>query len=169
MKLPFLKQRSAREEPLVVSMSGAQLGDKIIHSGATPGFFMPLAARVGLSGQMTLVAPNAEELRRAAEREGLLIEPLTTPPPAGNYDLAILEARGPWIDDLSRLRGAVRPGGRIIVIAGEPRGFIARLRPLAEPPPPDDAIVRALTVEGWTRARGIGEQNGIRFVEAFNR
>jgi hypothetical protein len=169
MRLPFLMRKNEREEPLVVSMTGARLGDQIIYAGTTPAFFMPLSARAGLSGQLTLVAPNAEDLKRAAEREGLLIEALTTPPPAGNYDFAILEARGPWIDDLSRLRATVRSGGRIIVIAGEPRGLIARLRGPAEPPPPDDAIVRALEAEGWTRGRGIGEQNGIRFVEAFNR
>ena len=169
MKLPFLMRRNERDEPLVVSMTGARLGEKILYAGSAPVFFMPLAARVGLSGQTTLVAPNADDLKRAAERDGLLVDALAAPPPAGDYDLAVLEARGPWIDDLSRLRATVRPGGRIIVIAGQPRGLLARFRPPIEPPPSDDAIVRALAVEGWTRARGIGGQGGIRFVEAFNR
>ncbi len=169
MRLPFLMRKDEREEPLVVSMTGARLGEKILYAGSTPALFMPLAARVGLSGQTTLVASNADDLRRAAERDGLLVDALDAPPPVGDYDLAVLEARGPWIDELSRLRAAVRPGGRIIVIAGQPRGLLARLRPPLEPPPPDDAIVLALEREGWARARGIGGQDGIRFVEAFNR
>jgi hypothetical protein len=168
MRLPFLIRKDERDEPLIVSMTGARLGEKILYAGSTPAFFMPLAARVGLSGHTTLVAPNADDLKRAAERDGLLVDALAAPPPAGDYDLAVLEARGPWIDDLSRLHATIRPGGRIIVIAGQPRGLLARLRPPNEPPS-DDAIVRALEKEGWTRARGIGGQGGIRFVEAFNR
>ena len=69
MKLPFLR-KAEREDPLVVSMTGIRLGDRLLYVGATPELFEPLAARVGLSGQTTVVATEARrsDSRRGAER-----------------------------------------------------------------------------------------------------
>jgi hypothetical protein len=168
MKPPFLR-KTEREEPLVVSMTGARLGDRILYVGATADLFKPLAARVGLSGQTTVVAANADALKAVAERAGLLIDGTTAIPTAGGYDLVVVEARGTWVDAAKAGRQAVRPGGRLIVIACEPRGWLGRLRASGERSPGDGEIERAVEAAGWTAARAIGGRDGFRFVEAFKR
>jgi protein-L-isoaspartate O-methyltransferase len=104
-----------------------------------------------------------------AERDGVLIDAVTTVPGEGDFDLAVVEARGAWPAAVSSLLGAVRVGGRLIVIAGERRGWLGHLRAPAEPAPPDSEIVRVLEAEGWTSARGIGGRDEVRFVEGFRR
>ena len=168
MKLPFLR-KAEREDPLVVSMTGIRLGDRLLYVGATPELVEPLAARVGLSGQTTVVATEADAVTAAAERNGLLIDGAPTVPNAGDYDLAIVEARGAWQDSVRQVLAPVRVGGRLIVVAGEPRQWLGRLRGLAEPAPADGEIVRVIEAAGWTAARGIGGRGDLRFVEGFRR
>jgi hypothetical protein len=168
MKLPFLR-KPEREEPLVVSMTGARLGDRLLYVGEMPGLFEPLAARVGLSGQTTVVAADAEALKAGAERDGFLIDGTTSIPADGSYDLAIVEARGDWATAVAQAAAAVRRGGRLIVIAGEPRSWLGRLRAPAEPLPSDEEIVRILERGGWSSARAIGAQGDLRFVESLRR
>ncbi len=168
MKLPFLR-KPEREEPLVVSMTGVRLGDRVLFVGSTPAFFGPLAARVGLSGQTTVIAPDAHALKERAERDGLLIDAATGIPADGSYDLAIVEARSGWADVLKSVAAAVRRGGRLIVIAGEPRGWLERVRGPGESPPSDAEIVQHLESAGWPSARSIGTHEELRFVESFRR
>lgn len=168
MKLPFLR-KPEREEPLVVSMTGVRLGDRLLFVGSTITFFRPLAARVGLSGQTTVVAPDAHALKERAERDGLLIDAATGIPADGSYDLAIVEARSGWANALKSVAAAVRRGGRLIVIAGEPRGWLDRLRGPGETPPSDAEIVQHLVAAGWMSARSIGAHEELRFVESFRR
>src|SRR4029453_16199545 len=168
MKLPFLR-KTAREEPLVVSMTGIRLGDRLLYVGATADLFEPLAVRVGLSGQTTVVASNPDTLKAAAEWDGVLIDAVTTVPSEGDFDLAIVEARGAWPNAVSGLLARMRVGVRLIVIAGERRGWFGRLRGPAEPAPPDSEIVRVLEAAGWTSARNIGGRDEVRFVEGFRR
>jgi hypothetical protein len=167
MKLPFLR-KAEREEPLVVAMTGTRLGDRLLYVGATPALFEPLAARVGLSGQTTVVAPDAETLKAAAEREGVLIDATINVPDDGSYDLAVVEARSEWVDKLPAISGAVRHGGRLIVIAEAPRTWLGRLRAPAATPP-DSEIVRTLETSGWSSARSIGSHGDLRFVESVKR
>ena len=168
MKLPFLR-KTEREEPLVVSMTGVRLGDRLLYVGTIPALFEPLAARVGLSGQMTLVSAQAEALRANAEHDGLLIDATPTIPADGSFDLAVVEARGDWTAALKTMAAAVRPGGRLIVIAGEPRGWLGRLRGPADAAPADHEIVALLEANGWSSARSIGGHGDLRFVESFRR
>jgi hypothetical protein len=168
MKLPFLR-KSEREEPLVVSMTGVRLGDRLLYVGGIVALLEPLAARVGLSGQMTVVHEDAASLKAAAERDGLLIDAATGVPSEIPYDLAIVEARGDWQDAARRVLGAVRAGGRLIVIAGEPRTWLGRLRGPSESAPADDEIVRVLEAAGWRSARAVGGRDDLRFVESFKR
>jgi hypothetical protein len=168
MKLPFLR-KTERQEPLVVSMTGIRLGDRLLYVGGNADFFEPLAARVGLSGQTTIVASDPDALKTAAERDGVLIDAVTTIPSQGDFDLAVVETRGAWPDAVSSLLGPVRVGGRLIVIAGARRGWRGHLRAPAEPAPPDSEIVRVLEAAGWTPARGIGSRDGVRFIEGFRR
>lgn len=168
MKLPFLR-KAERDEPLIVSMTGVRLGDRLLYVGTIAALFEPLAARAGLSGQTTVVAPDAESVRAAAERDGVLIEGAQTIPTDRSFDLAIVEARGDWADVVRSALGAVRLGGRLIVIAGEPRSWLGRLRGPAESSPSDTDIVRAIEAAGWTTARAVGGRDDLRFVESFKR
>jgi len=168
MKLPFLR-KSEREDPLVVAMTGARLGDRVVYVGSRKELFEPLAARVGLSGQTTVVASDADALKTAAERDGVLIDAARAVPMDGSYDLAVVEARGPWQRELKNLLSAVRMGGRLIVIAGQPRNWLGRFRSPAKPSTTDTEIARVVEAGGWTAARGIGGRDELRFIEGFRR
>jgi hypothetical protein len=168
MKLPFLR-KAERDEPLVVSMTGVRLGDRVLYVGASPALFEPLAARAGLSGQTTVVARDADSLRSAAERDGVLIDAVPAIPSDVSFDVAIVEAHGEWPDAVRGALSAVRLGGRLIVITGESRSWLGRLRGYGEPTMSDAEIVRAIEAAGWTSARAIGGRDDLRFVESFRR
>jgi hypothetical protein len=168
MKLPFLR-KPEREEPLVVSMTGVRLGNRLLYVGVTPALFEPLAARVGLSGQTTLVGADAATLKTRAERDGLLVDATATVPRDASYDLAVVEARDAWTGSLRDILAAVRPGGRLVVIAGEPRGWLGRLRAPEESSGSESEIVRSLEASGWSSARSIGGQGELRFLESVKR
>ena len=60
MRLPFLRKAASSDEPLVVSMSGARLGDTVVFAGQSASLALPLAARTGLSGRCLVVgSPDA--------------------------------------------------------------------------------------------------------------
>jgi SAM-dependent methyltransferase len=167
MKLPFMLRKPERDEPLVVAMTGARLGSRVVFAGTTPDLFAPLAQRVGLSGQFTVVSDDAEPIRTAAERDGLVLDTATELPLTGDFDLAVVEAVGGWREVLSAVRRALRPGGRLVVIAGRPAaGLFGRFR--STPAPDTATLVAAMLGAGWPHARGIGEQESMRFAEAVN-
>jgi hypothetical protein len=168
MKLPFFR-KAEREEPLVVSMTGVRLGDRVLYVGARPALFEPLAARAGLSGQTTVVAEDADSLSAAAERDGVLIDAVPAIPTDASFDVAIVEARGEWPDAVRAALPVVRLGGRLIVIAGEPRSWLGRLRGPSGPTMSDAEIVGAIEAAGWTSARAVGGRDDLRFVESFKR
>ncbi len=167
MKLPFLRTPQHQDEPTVVAMTGVRLGDKIHFWGALPALLLPLAARSGMSGQVTVISPDAAGLLSAAEREGLLVESASAPGPDAGYDLAVVHADGAWTSALGPLLTASRPGGRLIVIAGDPpAGLLGRLRGPVSPASPTDAdVIAAASAAGWKRLRAIGERDGLRFIE----
>lgn len=168
MRLPFLKP-AASSEPLILAMSGIRLGDAVIFAGRSAAHLLPLAGRTGLSGRSVIVGPPevTEPLEAAATREGVLVETLPVAPADHSFDLAVVEAVGDWTAAATNLKAAVRAGGRVLVVAGEPRGgLLARLSPRPSPVPGGD-IVETLTREGWARARVIGERDGLLYVEAF--
>jgi hypothetical protein len=169
MRLPFLRKGTVSDEPLVVSMTGARLGDTVVFAGQSASLVQPLAARTGLSGRCVVVGPPeaTAALEASATREGLLVEVTDSFPTDRAFELAVVEAIGEWATATGGLRGAVRGGGRIVVVAGTPRkGLLARLsaRPAEVAP---EAIVRTLSAQGWQRARSVGERDGLAFVEAF--
>src|SRR5262245_42749407 len=127
MRLPFLKKAAAGDEPLVVSMSGARLGDPVLFWGTTPTLALPLAARVGLSGRALVVGPSATAIEAMATREGILVETAADFPQDGSFDLAVVEAVDGWELASGAALPAVRPGGRIIVVAGAMRGGLRAL------------------------------------------
>ncbi len=166
MNLPFLRKTEAGE-PLVVAMTGIRLGDRAIFSGSDADLLLPLAARVGLSGRLLVVCPAAAALQARAEREGLLVESADAPPGEAGFDLAVVQAEDDWSGDLASLLTAVRPGGRLVVIAGQrASGLLSRFGRRASSAPDAAGIVDGLVRAGWTRARSIGDREGLTFVEA---
>jgi hypothetical protein len=166
MRLPFLRTPQHRDEPTIVAMTGARLGDKIHFWGSRPELLLPLAARAGLSGQTTIVSPGASDLAAVAGREGLLVDLNPAPPPDAAYDLAVVHATGDWKNALGSLLAATRTGGRVIAIAGDPpSGLLWRLRHADTATSTEAEVVDALRSAGWQRVRPIGEREGMRFVE----
>jgi hypothetical protein len=165
MKLPFLRTPEREGEPTVVAMTGVRLGDKVHFWGSRAAILLPLAAKSGLSGQVTVVSPDPAPLLATAEGEGLLVDANPADPSAG-YDLAVVHTEPGWIGSLAPLLAASRPGGRLVVIAGEPSsGLLGRLRGSTAPAPTDADVTAAMTSSGWQRVRPIGERDGMRFVE----
>jgi hypothetical protein len=170
MRLPFLRTAITGDVPLVVSMSGARLGDAVLFAGRSSSLALPLAARTGLSGRCLVVGqPESTALLDAtATRHGLLIETAARFPADRSFELAVIEATSEWAAAAAEARRAVREGGRVIVVAGSLReGLLARLRarPSSEVSP--NAIVETLSSQGWRRPRQIGARDGLVFVEAF--
>ena len=169
MRLPFLRRAATSDEPLVVSMSGARLGDAVAFAGHSASLVLPLAARTGLSGRCLVVGSpdHTGTLEAVAARDGLLVEAADRFPADRSFELAVVEAVGEWAASAAAARDAVRGGGRIIVVTGATsRGLLARLMA----PPAEvsvDAIVETLTRQGWLRTRAIGGRGGLQFVEAF--
>jgi hypothetical protein len=167
VRVPFLKKSATTSEPLVLSMTGARLGDSVVFAGASAQLALPLAARVGLSGRCLVVGADAPALEARATRDGILVETALTIPADRTFDLAVVEAAGDWDGDAARALRGVRPGGRIVVIAGALRtGLMSKL---TSPPAAisADAIVATLSTQGWQRVRDIGRRDGLTFVEAF--
>ncbi len=170
MRLPFLRKPASGEDPLVVSMSGARLGDAVVFAGESASRVLPLAARDwGLSGRCLVVGPPeaTAALEATATRDGLLIEVADRSPTDRSFSSAVVEARGDWAAAAAGARDAVRSGGRIIVVTGTLRtGLLARLgsKPAEVSP---DSIVETLATQQWQRPRPIGGRDGLVFVEAF--
>jgi hypothetical protein len=142
-----------------------RLGDKVLFSGSDPGLLLPLASKVGLSGQTLVISAQAEALRIRAEREGVLVETAGTAPANGAFDLAVVQAEGTWTEGLAGLVGAVRRGGRIVVVVGrQARGLLSRFT--SDEQHEAAPILMELVSAGWTRGRHIGQRDGLCFVEA---
>jgi hypothetical protein len=169
MRLPFLRKAITGDAPLVVSMSGARMGDAVLFAGRSASLALPLAARTGLSGRCLVVGQpgSTARLEAAATRQGLLVETAEQFPADRSFELAVVEATAEWAAAAAGAREAVRDGGRIVVVAGSPReGLLARLS--SRPPEiSPDTIIETLSAQGWRRARPIGARDGLLFVEAF--
>jgi hypothetical protein len=166
MRLPFLRTPRHQDEPAIVAMTGVRLGDKVHFWGTRPELLLPLAARAGLSGQTTIISPDASDLAKTAEREGLLVDLNPAPAADAAYDLAVVHATGDWKAALGLLVSATRTGGRIIAVAGDPQsGLLSRLRSGEGSAPTEAQLVEALQSSGWQRVRLIGDRDGMRFVE----
>ncbi len=169
MKIGRFLRDSKADEPLIVTLTGARLGDSVYFHGARLDWIVALASRAGLSGQVVVVSPNATQLKADVEREGFLVDAAAAPDPASAFDLAVVEATGDWTAGLTGLRAAVRSGGRIVVLSGgPPGGVLARFRGQGATAVPEAEMVAALATAGWGRARPIQSREGLKAVEAFH-
>jgi len=179
---PF--RRAADPHLLAVSMTGVKMGDRVVQIGSPHGGRMAaIAAKVGLSGQATTVAPDVDaavRARKAAAQAGVLVDVEVAPPTHlpiadGSFDLAVVDDTGGLLGSLRpedrvaalrELLRVLRAGGRAVVIAASPRGGIGALLTRAQSGPGFDAVA-ALQAEGFRSVRKLAEREGLAFTEGI--
>ena len=169
-------------DPLVVTMTGVKLGDRLLVVGCSdPKVIAQLALKPGLTGRTCAVDGNAEAVARAARisaEEGALVETETAPPTLLPYDDAsfdivvfnhvlgkVLEARRPPM--LQEARRVLRRGGRCIAIERAARGGLATL--VGGSGVPSSDIERNVTESGFRAVRTLAEREGLAFIEGAKR
>jgi len=181
---PFRK--SGDPYPLVVSMVGVKMGDRIALIGCAHGARLAaIAGKVGLSGRAVAIVPDqsaADRMRKGAEHGGVLVEIEMAPPtrlPADDdaFDLAVVddtagllgtmrpEERVRTVRELLRI---LRPGGRVIILGAAERGGFGAILTRAQSGPPFTATGGAnlaLQADGFRSVRTLAEREGIVFVE----
>jgi ubiquinone/menaquinone biosynthesis C-methylase UbiE len=181
-------RRSARTDPLAVTMAGVKLGDRFLAIGlGDPQLTAALAAKAGLTGRACGVDADEARVRSAAaaiEREGALIE--ATRAPWGmlpfddsSFDVIVIVdvfmALPPQARSLAanEARRVVRPGGRVMVIEAAPRGGLVGALLNRQKGDPDyvssGGAVTALTRGGFTAVRRLAEHEGLVFVEGIKK
>jgi ubiquinone/menaquinone biosynthesis C-methylase UbiE len=177
--------KKSTSEPLTVAMSGIKLGDRVLVVGCSdPALIAALAIKSGLSGRacaVDAVEARALETAAAVEREGALVETLTTPLTAlpyepGTFDVVVMRdvlgnaaaERGQIAAEAQRV---LRPGGRCVVIETSARaglgGLVSRqvntefLSSGGAPP--------LLTAAGFAAVRTIAEREGLTFAEGVKK
>jgi ubiquinone/menaquinone biosynthesis C-methylase UbiE len=175
---------------LPLAMSGVKAGERLLYLGSgTPGLFAALAYRAGLNGRACALVdgPNqADALRRAAAREGVLVEVAAGasgafPHDDDSFDVAVIDSTNGAFAALAaadrsrRLREVarvVRGGGRLVVVERTTGGLRALF---AGAPAAADAAYRAqggakpaLEEAGFRPVRILAERERYRFTEGIN-
>jgi ubiquinone/menaquinone biosynthesis C-methylase UbiE len=180
----FLKRQDPYQ--LIVGMTGVKLGDRLVQVGCGDGGRLgAIAAKVGLSGSATVVAPDelsGARAQKGAAAAGALVDVHLAPPtglPLENdsVDLALVDDTTGVIGSLSaddrarscrELLRVLRAGGRVMVIGSAPRAGLGGLinRRTAGPPfaLSGDAN-KVLQAEGFKMVRTLAEHDGFVFVE----
>ncbi len=175
--------RKSRLERLPVVMSGVLMCERLLQIGVDdPALAGAIASKVGLSGHSAIAVTTeaaAATARDAASTAGALtdihVAPFDALPLAdGSFDVLVLHANGvdttlDGAGGLAMLRQAhrvLRPGGRLIVIAGGRRGLIARFGG-AGPAGDAGTTIAALNAAGLRPARLLAEREGYRFIEGL--
>ena len=170
-------------DPLIVSMTGLRLGDRVLIIGFGDAKSVALiAVKPGLTGRVCVVDEDRERTTRGAalaESEGALIEATTAPITmlpfdSGSFDVVVFNHVLPLLAGDRRASGfqealrVLRDGGRCIVMESGRRGGLAGLFsggakvPLAE-------IESAMTGAGFAGVRTLAEREGLLFIEAARR
>jgi ubiquinone/menaquinone biosynthesis C-methylase UbiE len=166
-------------EPLIVSMTGLRLGERVLFVGCKhPKVIAQLAVRPGLSGRVCLVDENGERASQAgaaALAEGGLVEvetaPVTSLPyPTGTFDVVVVNHLLNDLDEgrqLMALREAtrvLRAGGRSIAIERGRKPGLAGVF-AAAPSLTADQILTAMTSAELRGVRLLAERDGLMFLE----
>jgi SAM-dependent methyltransferase len=163
-----------------LAMIGARAGDSVLILGASdPDFCAEIAHVTGLNGRTLVADPSPEAAARledAGGRAGSLVESLVTPlhrlpanlPP---FDVAIVTGALAEVPEAERpglvlsAVGALRPGGRLILVDGQRRfGLLAGLRGGIAPLPESD-IRRLMDTTGSKAIRSLAIVDGIAYWE----
>jgi ubiquinone/menaquinone biosynthesis C-methylase UbiE len=177
-------RRAGSAFSLVVSMTGAKMGERVAQIGCAHGGRLgAIAAPVGLSGRAVAIVPDdtsAARAQKGAAESGVLVEVDVAPPTRlpldnGAFDVAVIDDTGGLLstmraeDQVTTVREALRilrPGGRVIVIGALPRGGLGALFGRAQSEPSVDPAP-ALQADGFKSVRTLAEREGLRFTEGI--
>ena len=168
------------QEPLVVSITGVRMGQRILGVvGGDPRMFLDAAAKVGISGSAFALTADASAVARvqaAAEKHGVLLEtsllalPLSYPD--ASFDLVFVDDRTPRAGSpplsplLDEIRRVLRPGGRIILAIAARSHALGSLIGITPTPPDVGPLLDALFGASFIAARLLATHHGVAFVEA---
>jgi hypothetical protein len=178
----FNRDRSTRYD-LAVAMTGVRLGERQVMVGDDAPLFAQLAAKVGLTGGCVVIVGSektAARVEAAAASAGVLLEVRHGALPAlpvgdGESDVAVVNV-GPTVlaltgAELARsIHRALRIGGRVEVVEGQPRTILTLLR---TPPAGLEAFraeggaSRLLEAAGFHPVRVLADRDGQRFTEGL--
>lgn len=179
----FRLRKSGGPRDLDVSMVGLRLGASVLQlGGGDPRLIAELARVVGISGEAVAVVEtdaDADRVRRAAERTGVMVEVSTArlgalPCDAGSFDAVAapdligglrMNQRVACLQEALRV---LRPNGRCVVIEPAARGGIGSLfsqRALDRTYLLNGGAVGALEAEGFRAVRLLAERDGKSFFE----
>jgi hypothetical protein len=71
-----------------------------------------------------------------------------------------------YVTTIAETARVMRPGGRIVLIVGEPARGVFRGSTLKQAGPAPDAVVAMLTTGGFVAARKLAEADGVAYYEA---
>jgi SAM-dependent methyltransferase len=170
------------------------MGERLLMVGDDAPLAAELAAKVGLTGRSVVVVGSeaaAARVTAAAAEAGVLLEDVRVGAlPAlavddGAFDAAIVDAGptfltaldGPGRTDLAlSLARALRPGGRLIIVEGQPRSAFKLFRGGARHAVPLLKAFRAaggatalLEAAGFHPVRLLADRDGQRFTEGLRR
>ena len=178
----FKLRKNEPREPLVVAMTAARLGDRLLVIGCSdPRIVAQLAVKPGLTGRACAVDDSAQFTARAAsaaEKEGALLETETAPfhqlPfESGSFDVVAVshaltrvpkDQRAGCLSEASRV---LREGGRCVVIqSGQQAGIVALFRKPDITPAETEQLMGAA---GFRAVHTLADRQGLAFVEGARR
>lgn len=187
----FLLDRGRSQRyALAVAMTGVRMGERLLVVGDDAPLVAHLTGKIGLTGHCAVVVPSGDAAARvtaAAAEAGLLLEDVRVgalpelPVEDDGFDVAVVTA-GPvfltGLDTAARaslaiaVGRALRPGGRVIIVEGQPKSPLMPFRPL----PAGLAAFRAaggavqvLEAAGFHPVRLLADREGQRFTEGLKR
>lgn len=181
--------RRGRSVPfdLALAMTGVRMGERLLLVGDDPRLFATLAARVGLTGRCAIVVASeaaAARVEAAGAEAGVLLEEVrraalpSLPVGDGEFDVAVAAA-GPTLvtaPDAARtavvqaLHRALRQGGRLIVVEGQPRrafGLLPGEGPAVGALGKEGDVEALLGSAGFRPVRVLAHRAGQRFIEGL--
>src|SRR5690606_19606783 len=172
-----LFRRGQTPEALAAAVSAVKPGDRVLYAGPSDtALAAEIASQAGLNGRVVLLAPDAASAARrgaAVEAAGALAEPLEGAlerfdREPGVFDVVIAEdtldamARDVRAAALVAAFNALRPGGRLMWIERQPRGFFGR-RASTDAPPREEELSSA----GFRGVRTLAAAGGRVFIEGI--
>ena len=176
-------RKTAPTEPLIATMTGLRVGDRLLIAGADDQKTLALlATKPGLSGRVCLVDEDDARTSRgaaAAEGEGALVEPFTAPLTMlpfdpESFDVVVMNHVMTRLGAERRVKGfadavrVLRPAGRCVVIeAGRRRGLAGLFGGASRIDPGE--IEQAMRGAELSGVRILVERDGLLFLEGARR
>jgi ubiquinone/menaquinone biosynthesis C-methylase UbiE len=182
--MSFFSRHREQRDPLIVSMTGAKMGERMLQVGCASGARLgAVAAKVGLSGTAVAIVPDeatAVRARKGAADAGVLVDvhtahPTQLPVADGSFDFAVIDDTGGFAGSMNpatrvvmfrEVFRALRPGGRALVVGAAQRGGFGALLTRVQSGPGFDAVA-ALAAEGFHPVRRLAEREGLTYAEGI--